>query len=151
MRVLNLLQPHAQVVLDGGGAAASALAALLGRLLCSDSLTLVFLFRFHGSLLAAFLVQMIIVLCHYFLHGALITMQLFVQSVLGNTWKLNGIKDSTRVETLKLLIFRVTGMHPDDQLLLWKQEALQDHRSVSAYSVADGCTLRLHPKIRSGF
>ena len=78
-------------------------------------------------------------------------MHLFVQSLLGNTWKLNGIKASTRIETLKLLIFRMAGIHPEDQVLVWRQETLDDCRHVKAYDLPEGCTLRLHPKIRSGF
>ena len=78
-------------------------------------------------------------------------MHLFVQSLLGNKWKLKGVKATTSIETLKLLIFRITGMHPEDQLLLWKSETLQDFRHVGAYGLAEGCTLRLHPQVRSGF
>lgn len=78
-------------------------------------------------------------------------MHLFVTCLLGNTWKLKGVKPSTSIETLKLLIFRITGIHPEDQLLLWKEERLQDYRHVGAYNLSEGCTLRLHPQIRSGF
>ena len=78
-------------------------------------------------------------------------MHLFVQSLLGNTWKLNGIKDTTRIHTLKLLIFRITGMHPEDQVLMWRQELLHECRHVKAYDIPEGSTLRLHPKARSGF
>ena len=77
-------------------------------------------------------------------------MHLFVQSLLGNTWKLKGVRPTTTVETLKLLIYRITGMHPEDQLLLWKGEMMVDFRHVGHYRLAEGCTLRLHPAIRAG-
>ena len=64
--------------------------------------------------------------------------------------KLNGVKPTTSIETLKLLIFRITGMHLEDQPRCMS-ETLQDFRHVGAYSLAEGCMLRLHPQVRSGF
>ena len=79
-----------------------------------------------------------------------VCMHLLVQSLMGNTWKLKGVKDSTSVETLKLLIYRATGIHPTDQVLFRGSTQLEDVYHVGKYGLADGNTVRLHPKMRSG-
>ena len=77
-------------------------------------------------------------------------MQLFVKSLLGNTWQVSGVKETTNVETLKLLIYRITSMHPSDQLLYWGSVQLEDPYHVGKYGLLDGSPIRLHPKMRSG-
>lgn len=78
-------------------------------------------------------------------------MRLYIQSLLGNEWQLDGVKPDTTVETLKLLVYRIAGMHPADQLLYWKRQPLEDYRTVQSYEICDGITLNLHPRLRTGF
>ena len=77
-------------------------------------------------------------------------MHLFVQSLMGNKWKLKGVQDSTSVETLKLLIYRATGIHPNDQVLFCGSTQLNDIYHVGKYGLAEGSTVHMHPKMRSG-
>ena len=56
------------------------------------------------------------------------------------------------MEILKLLIYRKTGMYPDDQRLMrGAQELVNDLATLGTLGVRDGETLHLHPHIRSGF
>lgn len=79
-------------------------------------------------------------------------MELFIHSLLGNAWRLHNLNDGTTVEILKLLIYRKTGMYPDDQRLMrGAQELVNDLATLGTLGVRDGETLHLHPHIRSGF
>ena len=73
-------------------------------------------------------------------------MHLFITTLMGNHWRLDGLHRDTPVETLKLLVYRKTGMHPQAQKLFWKGQEI-----TSLMAVTDGCTLHLHPQMQTGF
>ena len=73
-------------------------------------------------------------------------MHLFIVTVMGNRWKLDHLQPDTPVETLKLLVYRQTGMHPSVQRLFQGQ-----HEITTLQTLTDGCTLTLHPRMQSGF
>lgn len=73
-------------------------------------------------------------------------MHLFIKTLMGNHWRLDGLHHETPVEALKLLVYRKTGMHPDVQRLYWKNREI-----TSLLTLSDGCTLQLHPQMQTGF
>jgi hypothetical protein len=73
-------------------------------------------------------------------------MHLFIVTVMGNRWKLDGLQADTPVETLKLLVYRQTGMHPSAQRLFRGANELK-----TLLDLPDGCALTLHPRMQSGF
>ena len=73
-------------------------------------------------------------------------MHLFLVTVLGNRWKLNGLDPDTPIEVLKLLVYRQTGMPPQQQQLWHGREKL-----TSLAGVREGSTLTLHPRLQTGF
>lgn len=73
-------------------------------------------------------------------------MHLFIVTLMGNRWKLDHLEPDTPVETLKLLVYRQTGMHPSVQRLFRGQDEI-----TTLQSLPDGCTLTLHPRMQSGF
>ncbi len=78
-------------------------------------------------------------------------MQLYVRTVLGNTWRLRNLEADTTVEILKLLVYRQTGMYPAEQRLLRGTRELRDEETLAALGLRDGETLHLHPRMRTGF
>ena len=78
-------------------------------------------------------------------------MQLYVRTILGNAWRLRNLDGDTTVEILKLLVYRQTGMHPEDQRLLRGTRELRDAETLAALGLRDEETLHLHPRMRTGF
>ena len=73
-------------------------------------------------------------------------MHLFIVTMMGNRWKLDGLGEDTPVETLKLLVYRQTGMHPSDQRLFRGRSEL-----TTLVGLPDGSVLTLHPRLQTGF
>jgi hypothetical protein len=73
-------------------------------------------------------------------------MHLFITTVMGNRWELDGLGADTPMETLKLLVYRQTGMHPSVQRL-FRGTA----ECTTLADVPDGATLTLHPRLQTGF
>jgi hypothetical protein len=73
-------------------------------------------------------------------------MHLFIESMMGNRWKLDGLDVDTPVETLKLLVYRQIGMHPHVQRLFRGAVEI-----TTLADLPDGCTLTLHPRLQTGF
>jgi ubiquitin C len=86
-------------------------------------------------------------LAHFHIvHGSTLDMagmQIFVQDVDGETFSLD-VDPSTTIEVVKEMIEDTTGIASDDQRLFFKDEKLQDNKTLRDYRVRHNSTLELH-------
>ena len=52
---------------------------------------------------------------------------------------------------LKMMIHQEIGMFPDQQVLMYQNEELDDDDTLNMYGIEDGATINLFPKVASGF
>jgi molybdopterin converting factor small subunit len=74
-----------------------------------------------------------------------------VKTVMGQEIPVR-IRGSATVEDLKVKLYRVTDLEPEEQVLVFNGEELDDEDELlAAYRIQDGSTLHLMPRVSSGF
>jgi len=74
-----------------------------------------------------------------------------VKTVMGQEIPVR-IRGSATVEDLKVKLYRVTDLEPEEQVLVFNGEELDDEDELLAtYRIQDGSTLHLMPRVSSGF
>jgi hypothetical protein len=76
-------------------------------------------------------------------------MQITVRTMMGQEIPVNVQSDAT-VEDLKVKIFRLTDMYPDQQVLIFNGEELDDDEPLVSYRIQEGSTVHLLPRVSSG-
>ena len=77
-------------------------------------------------------------------------MIVFVKTMMGETHSVQ-ISEDIPVLQLKMMIHQEIGMFPDQQVLMYQNEELDDDDSLNMYGIEDGATINLFPKVASGF
>ena len=80
-------------------------------------------------------------------------MLVFVKTMMGETISVQIFEDSTGIVVLqdKMMIHQEIGMFPDQQVLMYQNEELDDDDTLNMYGIEDGATINLFPKVASGF
>ena len=80
-------------------------------------------------------------------------MLVFVKTMIGKTISVQIFEDSTVIVVLqiKMMIHQEIGMFPDQQVLMYQNEELDDDDTHDKYNIEDGATINLIPKVASGF
>ena len=78
------------------------------------------------------------------------TITIFVKTMMGETHPVQ-IMGSSTVLQLKMMIHLELGMLPDQQVLMFQQEELDDEDTLDSYNIQDGSTINLFPNLASGF
>ena len=77
-------------------------------------------------------------------------MFVFVKTMMGETHSVQ-ISEDIPVLQLKMMIHQEIGMFPDQQVLMYQNEELNDEDTLDMYNIEDGATINLFPKVASGF
>ena len=78
-------------------------------------------------------------------------MILFVKTMMGETHSVQ-ISEASTVLQLKMMIHQEIGMFPDQQVLMYQNEELDDDDdTLDMFNIEDGATINLFPKVASGF
>ena len=77
-------------------------------------------------------------------------MQIMVKTMMGQEIPVKIQHDAT-VEDLKMKLYRVTDMYPDQQVLIFNGEELDDDgEPLGSYRIQEGSTVHLLPRVSSG-
>jgi Ubiquitin family len=76
-------------------------------------------------------------------------MQITVRTMMGQEIPVKVQADAT-VEDLKMKIYRQTDMYPDQQVLIFNGEELDDDEPLVSYRIQEGSTVHLLPRVSSG-
>ena len=77
-------------------------------------------------------------------------LSVFVKTMMGETHSVQ-ISGTGTVLQLKLKIHQQLGMFPDQQVLMYQNEELDDEDTLDSYNIQDGATINLFPNLASGF
>ena len=77
-------------------------------------------------------------------------MFVFVKTMMGETHSVQIFEASTVLQ-LKMMIHQEIGMFPDQQVLMYQNEELDDEDTLDMYIIEDGANINLFPKVASGF
>ena len=77
-------------------------------------------------------------------------MIVFVKTMMGETHSVQ-IFEAWTVLQLKMMIHQEIGMFPDQQVLMYQNEELDDEDTLDMYIIEDGANINLFPKVASGF
>ena len=77
-------------------------------------------------------------------------MFVFVKTMMGETHSVQ-ISEDIPVLQLKMMIHQEIGMFPDQQVLMYQNEELDDDDTLDMHNIEDGATINLFPKVASGF
>ena len=77
-------------------------------------------------------------------------MFVFVKTMMGETQSVQ-ISEDIPVLQLKMMIHQEIGMFPDQQVLMYQNEELDDDDTLDMHNIEDGATINLFPKVASGF
>ena len=61
------------------------------------------------------------------------------------------ISEDIPVLQLKMMIHQEIGMFPDQQVLMYQNEELENEDTIDSYNIEEGATINLFPKVASGF
>ena len=73
-----------------------------------------------------------------------------VKTMMGETHTFT-VTESITVFQLKMMIHLELGMFPDQQVLMYQEEELDDDDTLDSYNIQDGSTINLFPNLASGF
>ena len=73
-----------------------------------------------------------------------------VKTMMGETHTFT-VTETIPVFQLKMMIYRELGMIPDQQVLMYQEEELDDEDALDDYNIQDGSTINLFPNLASGF
>ena len=80
-----------------------------------------------------------------------VPMSVFVKTMMGETHSVQ-ISGASTVLQLKMKIQQLLGMFPDQQVLMYRNEELDDDDdTIDSYDIEEGATINLFPKVASGF
>ena len=79
-----------------------------------------------------------------------VLMEVFVKTMMGETHSVQTSGASTVLQ-LKMKIHQILGMFPDQQVLMFLEEELDDDDTLDSYNIQEGATIKLFPKVASGF
>ena len=77
-------------------------------------------------------------------------MLVFVKTMMGETHSVQ-ISEDIPVLQLKMMIHQEIGMFPDQQVLMYQNEELDDDDTLDMFNIEDGASINLFPKVASGF
>ena len=77
-------------------------------------------------------------------------MFVFVKTMMGETHSVQIFEASTVLQ-LKMIIHQEIGMFPDQQVLMYQNEELDDDDTLDMHNIEDGATINLFPEVASGF
>ena len=77
-------------------------------------------------------------------------MFVFVKTMMGETHSVQ-ISEYIPVLQLKMMVHHEIGMFPDQQVLMYQNEELDDEDTLDMHNIEDGVTINLFPKVASGF
>ena len=75
---------------------------------------------------------------------------LTVKTMMGETRDIH-VPQNCTIEQLKMKIFFELEVLPEQQVLMYQDEELDDDDTVADYNIEDGATISLFPKVASGF
>ena len=80
-----------------------------------------------------------------------VPMSVFVKTMMGETHTVQ-ISGASTVLQLKMKIQQLLGMFPDQQVLMYQNEELDDDDdTIDSYGIEEEATIHLFPKVASGF
>ena len=77
-------------------------------------------------------------------------MFVFVKTMMGETHSVQ-ISEDIPVLQLKMMIHQEIGMFPDQQVLMYQNEELDDDDTLDMHNIEYWATINLFPKVASGF
>ena len=79
-----------------------------------------------------------------------VLMEVFVKTMMGETHSVQTSGASTVLQ-LKMKIHQILGMFPDQQVLMFLEDELDDDDTLDSYNIDEVATIKIFLKVASGF
>ncbi|XP_023329503.1 ubiquitin [Eurytemora carolleeae] len=76
--------------------------------------------------------------------------EILVRTMIGEYIPLS-VEVTSTVDDVKIMLYQVTGVFPDQQVLVFLGDELEDGRTLKSYRIQESSELSLMPRINAGF